>query len=161
MRSTIMTAISVVPFDLLQHKVREISLSKQIYSHIISGSSRKWSDSTWTHRKQLEQLLQQVTTLSVSHSVTHFPLISPGVMSWRSLVFCCLPCSRIATRSVWVPFHGTLSRHGITRASSVLRRHRALLLVVKVVFVVFPNSAGLFWNSANPISRFSGRTLLF
>ena len=62
MRSTIMTAISVVLFDLLQHKVREISLSKQIYSHIISGSSRKWSDSTWTHRKQLEQLLQQVTT---------------------------------------------------------------------------------------------------
>ena len=37
MRSTIMTAISVVLFDLLQHKVREISLSKQIYSHIISG----------------------------------------------------------------------------------------------------------------------------
>ena len=67
MCSTIMTAISVVLFDLLQHKVREISLSKQIYSHIISGSSRKWSDSTWTHRKQLEQLLQQVTTLSVSH----------------------------------------------------------------------------------------------
>ena len=89
-----MTAISVVLFDLLQHKVREISLSKQIYSHIISGSSRKWSDLTWTHRKQLEQLLQQVTTLSVSHSVTHFPLISPGVMSWRSLVFCCLPGSR-------------------------------------------------------------------
>ena len=29
----------------------------------IRGSSRKWSDSTWTHRKQLEQLLQQVTTL--------------------------------------------------------------------------------------------------
>ena len=27
------------------------------------GSSRKWSDSTWTHGKQLEQLLQQVTTL--------------------------------------------------------------------------------------------------
>ena len=26
------------------------------------GSSRKWSDSTWTHGKQLEQLLQQVTT---------------------------------------------------------------------------------------------------
>ena len=43
-----------------------------------------------------------------------------------------------------IPFHGTLSRHGITRSSSVLRRHRALLLVVKVVFVVFPNSAGLF-----------------
>ena len=24
---------------------------------------------------------------------THFLLISPGVMSWRSLVFCCLPVS--------------------------------------------------------------------
>ena len=30
---------------------------------IFFGSSRKWSDSTWTHGKQLEQLLQQVTTL--------------------------------------------------------------------------------------------------
>ena len=30
---------------------------------------------------------------------THFLLISPGVMSWRSLVFCCLPCSRIAIRA--------------------------------------------------------------
>ena len=27
------------------------------------GSSGKWSDSTWTHRRQLEQLLQQVTML--------------------------------------------------------------------------------------------------
>ncbi len=27
-----------------------------------SGSSGKWSDSTWAHRRQLEQLLQQVTT---------------------------------------------------------------------------------------------------
>lgn len=46
MRSTIMTAISVVLFDLLQHKVREISLSKQIYSHIIcvDGSFDIWSD---------------------------------------------------------------------------------------------------------------------
>ena len=74
MRSTIMTAISVVLFDLLQHKVREISLSKQIYSHIISGSSRKWSDSTWIHRKQLEQLLQQVTLL---HAACRFHFMVP------------------------------------------------------------------------------------
>ena len=31
-----------------------------------------------------------------------------------------------------------------------------LLLVVKVVFVVFPNSAGRIGNSTNPITRFSG-----
>ena len=30
---------------------------------------------------------------------THFLLISTGVMSWRSLVFCCLPCSRSAIRA--------------------------------------------------------------
>ena len=34
-----------------------------------------------------------------------------------------------------------------------------LLLVVKVVFVVFPNSAGRIANSTNPITRFSGWTL--
>ena len=33
-----------------------------------------------------------------------------------------------------------------------------LLLVVKVVFVVFPNSAGRIGNSTNPITRFSGWT---
>ena len=33
-----------------------------------------------------------------------------------------------------------------------------LLLVVKVVFVVFPNSAGRIANSTNPITRFSGWT---
>ena len=34
--------------------------------------------------------------------------------------------------------------------------HVGCLLVVKVVFVVFPNSAGLIGNSTNPITRFSG-----
>ena len=85
------------------------------------GSSGKWSDATWTHGKQLEQLLQQDTTLRGDNRLfeahadirlaamettmnnaspwTHFLLISPGVMSWRSLVFCCLPCSRIAIRA--------------------------------------------------------------
>ena len=33
-----------------------------------------------------------------------------------------------------------------------------LLLVVKVVFVVFPNSEGLIGNSTNPITRYFGRT---
>ena len=87
----------------------------------IKGSSGKWSDATWTHGKQLEQLLQQDTTLRGDNRLfeahadirlaamettmnnaspwTHFLLISPGVMSWRSLVFCCLPCSRIAIRA--------------------------------------------------------------
>ena len=36
-----------------------------------------------------------------------------------------------------------------------------LLLVVKVVFVVFPNSAGRIANSTNPITRFSGWTKKF
>ena len=83
---------------------------------------------------------------------THLLLISAGVMSWRSLVFCCLPCSRSAIRAKRV----------------------GCLLVVKVVFVVFPNSAGIvspqalcivvylaaggIGNSTNPITRFSGRT---
>ena len=122
------------------------------------GSSGKWSDATWTHGKQLEQLLQQDTTLRGDNRLfeahadirlaaiettmnnaspwTHFLLISPGVMSWRSVVFCCLPCSRSAIRAT----------------------ARRLLLVVKVVFVVFPNSAGRIGNSTNPITRFSGRT---
>lgn len=32
------------------------------------GSSGKWSDSTWTHRKQLEQLLQQTTLIKNANS---------------------------------------------------------------------------------------------
>ena len=126
----------------------------------IKGSSGKWSDATWTHGKQLEQLLQQDTTLRGDNRLfeahadirlaamettmnnaspwTHFLLISPGVMSWRSVVFCCLPCSRSAIRAT----------------------ARRLLLVVKVVFVVFPNSVGRIGNSTNPITRFSGRTFI-
>ena len=76
------------------------------------------------------------TTMNNASPWTHFLLISPGVMSWRSVVFCCLPCSRSAIRAT----------------------ARRLLLVVKVVFVVFPNSAGRIGNSTNPITRFSGRT---
>ena len=41
----------------------------------MDGSSRKWSDSTWTHGKQLEQLLQQVTTLSL------FSLTQQGLLA--------------------------------------------------------------------------------
>ena len=60
--------------------LREAGLGRGILSHVgrgatrgrqgpgsKQGSSGKWSDATWTHGKQLEQLLQQVTTLSVSH----------------------------------------------------------------------------------------------
>ena len=79
------------------------------------------------------------TTMNNASPWTHFLLISPGVMSWRSLVFCCLPCSRITIRA-------TACR---------------LLLVVKVVIVVFPNSAGRIANSTNPITRFSGWTKKF
>ena len=113
------------------------------------GSSGKWSDATWTHGKQLEQLLQQDTTLRGDNRLfeahadirlaamettmnnaspwTHFLLISPGVMSWRSVVFCCLPCSRSAIRAT----------------------ARRLLLVVKVVFVVFPISR-TYWQQHKP-----------
>ncbi len=49
----------------------------------------------------------------------------------RSVVFCCLPCSKIATREAC-----------------------RLLQVVKVVFVVFPNSAGRVGNSTTPHSIF-------
>mgnify|MGYP007031178192 CR=1 FL=1 len=48
------------------------------------GSSRKWSDSTWTHGKQLEQLLQQVTTRG--HIASSRPMLTKG-------------CSRIAIRA--------------------------------------------------------------
>ena len=71
---------------------------------------------------------------------------SAGVVSPRSVVSSCLSRSKIVTRvACKVPFHGTLSRHGKARASSVLRMayRKRCLLVVKVVFVVFPNSAGI------------------
>ncbi len=77
---------------------------------------------------------------------THFLLISPGVISWRSVVICCLPCSRIVIHAKrvgsisWYPFSPwqSSSELGSTHGLS-----KALLLVVKVVFVVFPNSAGI------------------
>ena len=113
MRSTIMTAISVVLFDLLQHKVREISLSKQIYSHIISGSSRKWSDSTWTHRKQLEQLLQQVTTLRGDIASSR-PMQTKGCCKGNNYEQRFARTVRMRIQGEGVPFYGTFSRHGIT-----------------------------------------------
>ena len=124
-------------------------------------------------RKQLKQLLQQVTTLRqdiassrpkvacsettfttlrLAHNLTHF---------LHSIVRLAM-CPREA-----VPFHGTLSRHGITWASSVLRMSpqsccillftlqkacytrsvcfvpaKRLFIVVNVVFCCFPSSAG-------------------
>ena len=75
----------------------------------IRGSSRKWSDSTWTHRKQLEQLLQQVTTLRGD-------IASSRPMQTKA-------CCRIATREacrllqvvkvVQVVFHVSTSNHSI------------------------------------------------
>ena len=82
---------------------------------------------------------------------THFLLISPGVMSWRSLVFCCLPCSRIAIRAKrvgsisWYPFSPWLNSSELGSAHGL---SKALLLVVKVVFVVFPHQQVAF--SASP-----------
>ena len=51
------------------------------------------------------------------------------------------------------------SRPMLTKGCRIaIRAKRRLLLVVKVVFVVFPNSEGLIGNSTNPITRYSGRT---
>ena len=120
------------------------------------GSSRKWSDSTWTHGKQLEQLLQQVTTRG--HIASSRPMLTKGCckgnnyeqrfaldtfpadFSWRNVL--AKPCILLFT----------LQQDCYTRIAC------RLLLVVKVVFVVFPNSAGRIGNSTNPITRFSGRT---
>ena len=63
-----------------------------------------------------------------------------------------------------VPYNGTASRgHRLFEAHADqglqdcnTREAYRLLLVVKVVFVVFPNSAGRIGNSTNPITRFSG-----
>ena len=138
----------------------------------IRGSSRKWSDSTWTHRKQLEQLLQQVTTLrgdivfelmltkgccKGNNYEQRFALDTfPADFCWRNVL--AKPCILLFT----------LQQECNTREAC------RLLLVVKVVFVVFPNSAGIvspqalcivvylaaggIGNSTNPITRFSGRT---
>ena len=123
----------------------------------IRGSSRKWSDSTWTHRKQLEQLLQQVTTLCGDIASSRLMLTKgcckgnnyeqrfaldtfPADFSWRNVL--AKPCILLFT----------LQQDCYTRVAC------RLLLVVKVVFVVFPNSAGRIGNSTNPITRFSGRT---
>ena len=79
------------------------------------------------------RLAARETTMNNASPWTRFLLIvlayCSGIMSWRSLVFCCLPCSKI-----------------------VIHAKRVLLLVVKVVFVVFPNSAGRIGNSPTPLS---------
>ena len=121
------------------------------------GSSGKWSDATWTHGKQLEQLLQQVTTLRGDIASSR-PMLTKGCckgnnyeqrfaldtfpadFSWRNVL--AKPCILLFT----------LQQDCYTRVAC------RLLLVVKVVFVVFPNSAGRIGNSTNPITRFSGRT---
>ena len=104
------------PIQLLQYFTTKFALSTQYpqYHYVES-------------RKQLKQPLQQettlrqdiassrpkvacrettFTTLRLAHNLTHF------LHSIVRLAIC--PCEA-------VPFHGTLSRHGITWASSVLR----------------------------------------
>ena len=69
-----------------------------------------------------------------------FPANCSGIMSWHNVL--AKPCILLFT----------LQQDCYTRIAC------RLLLVVKVVFVVFPNSAGRIGNSTNPITRFSGRT---
>ena len=70
-------------------------------------------------------LIESVVTCCKS-CICCFSLLSrdcprEGSIHGTLVVFCCSPCSRIATREACkVPFHGTLSRHGKARASSVL-----------------------------------------
>ena len=107
--------------------------------------------------KQLEQLLQLWTTLrgdiASSRSMLtkacckgnnyeqRFALDTfPADFSWRNVL--AKPCFLLFT----------LQQDCNTREAC------RLLLVVKVVFVVFPNSAGRIANSTNPITRFSGWT---
>ena len=71
------------------------------------------------------------------------------VMPWRERV----PCNGTASRT-----HRLFEAHadqGLQQDCNTREACR-LLLVVKVVFVVFPNSAGRIANSTNPITRFSG-----
>ena len=118
------------------------------------GSSRKWSDSTWTHGKQLEQLLQQVTTRG--HIASSRPMLTKG----------CCKGNNYEQRFTLDTFPADFSWRNVLAKPGILLFYLAaglqyacrLLLVVKVVFVVFPNSGGRIANSTNPITRFSGWT---
>ena len=120
------------------------------------GSSRKWSDSTWTHGKQLEQLLQQVTTRG--HIASSRPMLTKG----------CCKGNNYEQRFALDTFPADFSWRNVLAKPCILlftlqqdcntREACRLLLVVKVVFVVFPNSGGRIANSTNPITRFSGWT---
>ena len=66
----------------------------------------------------------------------------PADFSWRNVL--AKPCILLFT----------LQQDCYTRVAC------RLLLVVKVVFVVFPNSGGRIANSTNPITRFSDEPLL-
>ena len=107
--------------------------------------------------KQLEQLLQLWTTLRGDIASSRSMLTNacckgnnyeqrfaldtfPADFSWRNVL--AKPCILLFT----------LQQDCYTRIAC------RLLLVVKVVFVVFPNSAGRIGNSTNPITRFSGWT---
>ena len=123
------------------------------------GSSRKWSDSTWTHGKQLEQLLQQVTTLRGDIASSR-PMLTKG----------CCKGNNYEQRFALDTFPADFSWRNVLAKPCILlftlqqdcntREACRLLLVVKVVFVVFPNSGGRIANSTNPITRFSDEPLL-
>ena len=95
------------------------------------GSSRKWSDSTWTHGKQLEQLLQQVTTLRGDIASSR-PMLTKGCCKGNNYEQRFARKARMRIQGEAVPFHGTLSRHGITRARF------CSWLIEKVVFCCLP-----------------------
>ena len=78
----------------------------------IRGSSRKWSDSTWTHRKQLEQLLQQVTTLRGDIASSRLMLTKGCCKGNNYEQRFALDPFPAGCPGEAVPFHGTLSRHG-------------------------------------------------
>ena len=95
--------------------------------------------------KQLEQLLQQVTTLAGT---------SPLRGLCRPRVACCE--TTIYNASPWT--HFLLIVLAICPCEALYHVGLSLLLVIKVVFVVFPNSAGRIGN--NSLSSFTVSDLL-
>ena len=105
------------PIQLLQYFTTKFALSTQYpQCHYVEL------------RKQLKQPLQQVTTLRQDIASSR-----PKVACRETTFYNASPCSHNLTHFLHsivrlamcpreaVPFHGTLSRHGITWASSVLR----------------------------------------
>ena len=91
-------------------------------------------DNTWTYRKQLEQLLQQVTTLRGDIASLR-PMQTKGCLLRNNNI------QRFALDTFPANCPGDMSLRSLVSLAS-------LLLVVKVVFVVFPNSAGRIGNNS-------------